>query len=119
MLRVPDERPENMKENATCGIQFITAALNVILMDQMNDLNPNNEPLHKTFTNAIRSMENLKHCINKVLGHHCQHPTKPQLPEPAFDRKQWSVGVIKASEKFLRWFLKDRLYFQTNKLQHL
>ncbi|XP_067426409.1 uncharacterized protein [Thunnus thynnus] len=107
-----------------CSLLFMAQALEKLLEDQRDNLNPNDLSLHKKLKDTISRVNMLTACVKEFHGGECsQKPSPPELPEHAFKRKQWGHTLLVASRDYLKW-LEHQIGVQiskvkgTNKINH-
>ncbi|XP_018516470.1 uncharacterized protein LOC108872961 [Lates calcarifer] len=87
-----------------CCLHFVAQGLGKVLEDQRSNLNPTDYSLHEKLGDAISHINMLAKCAKHILGGECSHrPPTPEMPEYAFQRKQWSHTLLKAAGDYLNW----------------
>ncbi|KAJ7993683.1 hypothetical protein DPEC_G00257220 [Dallia pectoralis] len=96
------------EERVQCGLDFITTALNQVLNDQKNYMNPEKTEIHENLAHSINMVQRLSVCLNITMGVGCtqktSHPNMPPKDAP-FRRKQWSTSLLNKSQRFLVWVI--------------
>lgn len=92
------------EDRVQCGLLFMAKALEDLLKDQQDELNPLNTHLHKVLHQCIIRVTRLRPCVVTVLGGQCSpEPTPPKMPTCTFQRKEWGHTLLGASRDFLSW----------------
>ncbi|XP_032372794.1 uncharacterized protein LOC116690135 [Etheostoma spectabile] len=97
-----------------CSLLFMSQGLKKVLEDQMDHLNHRDDSLHKTLKNAISEVHMLAACAKYILGGECPKPPPTNMPNQAFERKQWSHTLLKTATDYLRW-LESQFEVQVSK----
>lgn len=87
-----------------CSLVFMAGGLQEILEDQRTNLNPEDLALHQKLKDTASTVNTLSHCLKEVLGGECRpKPRPPKIPQPVFERKQWSHTLLEEAETYLGW----------------
>ncbi|XP_056134564.1 uncharacterized protein LOC130111405 [Lampris incognitus] len=91
-----------------CSLLFMAQALEEVLEDQRNDLNPYDVSLHKKLKETILMVNMLKACMKEIWGGHCsKNPQPPKMPLSAMEKKQWGHTLLKDSGYYLDWLVHE------------
>ena len=108
----PPGFPElNVPQNSTpqgpkvqCSLQFMAQGLKMILADQETNLNPLDVSLHKKLQDTVSYVQRVTVCTKSVIKGECVHkPSRPEMPEHVFQRKQWSHTLLTSARDYLDW----------------
>lgn len=81
----------------------MAAGLHSILEDQRTDLNPEDVSLLQQLKDTGHMVRVLVACAKATLRGDCSPKTPPEIPGPAFERKQWGHTLLRAATDYLAY----------------
>ncbi|XP_029999917.1 uncharacterized protein LOC115426100 isoform X2 [Sphaeramia orbicularis] len=97
-----DQNTPLVGADVQCSLLFMSQGVEAILVDQRDNLNPDDVSLHKTLSHTVSRIGLLEACVKSILGGTCAAPPPPpHMPKPVFERKQWSHTLLKEAREYL------------------